>query len=311
MSQPVHNVAILFADISGSTRLYESLGDVTARDILGRAIEFLSAQIGEFQGRVVKTIGDEVMAVFPTADLALQGACAMQRGLTSPVVAQGFKPAAIRIRVGFHAGPVICEGGDVFGDAVNVAARMGQAAKADQILTTLQTLEQIPHSEALNKRIVDRTTVKGKQDPIDIYEVLWEEKDATVIWTSPAAFAAPQVQLERPRLRLHLQDGRVLELSSCRTSISLGRGMTNDVVVNSPSVSRTHASIELRKGGKVAIKDQSTNGTYLHEIGQAPQLVRREELIVNQSGVLALGIEIAKAKEELLRFEILPAASDA
>lgn len=305
MSQPLHNVAILFADISGSTRLYEQLGDAQARDILGRAIEFLSARIGEFEGRVVKTIGDEVMAVFPDADRALQAACAMQRGLSSPMVAQAFKPAFIKIRVGFHAGPVICEGGDVFGDAVNVAARMGQASKADQILTTLQTLEQLPQHDTLSKRIVDRTTVKGKQDPIDIYEVLWEEKDATVLWTSPATLSAPNLTLERPRLRLYCKDGRELELSSCRSSITLGRGMTNDVVINSPSVSRTHAILELRKG-KVLLKDQSTNGSYLQEIGGTPQLVRRDEVTLNQSGVVALGLEITKAQEELLRFELLP-----
>jgi class 3 adenylate cyclase len=299
-------MAILFADVSGSMRIYESLGDALARDILARVITFMTDQTHQFDGRVVKTIGDEVMAVFPSAERALHAACGMQRGLSSPLLAQSFKPATIRIRVGFHFGAVICENEDVFGDAVNVAARMGQAAKADQILTTVQTLDLVPRSEGINRRIVDRVMVKGKQDPVDIYEVMWEEKDATVLWTN-SIILPPSVA--KPRLRLRYLTDHEIELGSIKTSVSLGRGPTNDVIINSPSVSRTHAVIELRKG-KLILKDQSTNGTYVRDEQQQVELVRRDELTLNGKGLISLGLEPSKAKDELVSFEVFPIEPD-
>src|ERR1700759_5648311 len=119
-------VAVLFADIAGSTSLYEVLGDARAKAMIDEALAVMKAVTAQQQGRVIKTIGDEVMCVFDTPDRGFIAASDMQARIDGLPVADGAKR---KIRVGFHAGPVIEEHGDVFGDTVNTAARMAGLAK--------------------------------------------------------------------------------------------------------------------------------------------------------------------------------------
>jgi len=128
-----HVLAVLFADVSGSTALYEKLGDRAALAAVESVLNLLKRAVAVQQGRVVKTIGDEVMAVFESADAALQAAVDMQTQVTElPAVGD----VCLGIRVGFHAGPVLEERGDVFGDAVNTAARLAGLANGGQIITS-------------------------------------------------------------------------------------------------------------------------------------------------------------------------------
>jgi class 3 adenylate cyclase len=123
----------VFADICGSTSLYDELGDDLARHFTANCIKIMVREISLFKGTLIKTIGDEIMCTFPNAKLALNAACAMQNAVKNSG-ANSKQPLSIRI--GFHYGFVICETNDVFGDTVNVAARVAGLAKADQILTT-------------------------------------------------------------------------------------------------------------------------------------------------------------------------------
>lgn len=114
-------VTILFADICGSTRLFEQYGDMRARLIETRVLDTLTDETGAYGGAVIKTIGDELMCRFPDAEQAVRAACDMHRAIKSD-------PELVRlnlaIKIGLHHGPVLVEKNDVFGDAVNVAARM-------------------------------------------------------------------------------------------------------------------------------------------------------------------------------------------
>src|SRR5688572_14853030 len=105
-------LAILFADVVGSTRLYESMGDLRARDMVALCIDAMRAATEKYQGTVIKTMGDEVMATFPTADQALDAAAQMQRQISvnRDLLVDG-QPVAIRI--GCHYGAVVLESRDV------------------------------------------------------------------------------------------------------------------------------------------------------------------------------------------------------
>lgn len=121
------NLCVLFADVSGSTRLYGKLGDAEALRAIGRCMERMELAVLANTGRVVKTIGDEIMAVFDTVDAGMLAAIAMQQGIDDlPPVAGG----KMAIRVGFHFGPAVDDNKDIFGDTVNVAARLAGLAKA-------------------------------------------------------------------------------------------------------------------------------------------------------------------------------------
>src|SRR5215469_10715084 len=128
-------LAILFADVVGSTRLYEQMGDLRARDMVAICIDVMRSATEQRQGTVIKTMGDEVMATFPSADEALNAAAQMQQQIsTHAQLKVDGQPVAIRI--GCHFGPVVLESRDVFGSTVHTANRMTSQAKAGQIITT-------------------------------------------------------------------------------------------------------------------------------------------------------------------------------
>lgn len=292
MEQSPVSLAILFADISGSTRLYEVLGDVHARERTSHCLSILTEVIQRHGGTVIKTIGDEVMCTFPGADAAVQAACAMQESVAAKVVPG---ETALDIRVGLHYGPALVELGDVFGDAVNVAARIVALAKARQILTTRQTVEALSPLLRAGTRYTDRAPVKGKQEEIDVYEVIWREEDLTRMEGYQIPLADSQARLQ---LRFREQE---IEASHSRPVVTIGRDQQNDIIVLDTLASRMHARIEYRRG-KFVLLDQSTNGTYvLTEEGEKAYL-RREELTLRGAGVISLGRAVDADSPEAIHF---------
>jgi len=292
MEQSPVPLTILFADISGSTHLYEVLGDVRARERTSHCLSILTEVIQRHGGTVIKTIGDEVMCTFPGADAAVQAACAMQESVAAEV-APG--ETALDIRVGLHYGPALVELGDVFGDAVNVAARIVALAKARQILTTRQTVETLSPLLRASTRYTDRTPVKGKQEEIDVYEVIWREEDLTRMEGYQIPLADSQARLQ---LRFREQE---IEVSHSRPVVTIGRGQQNDIVVLDTLVSRMHARIEYRRG-RFVLLDQSTNGTYVLTDEGEKAYLRREELALRGSGVISFGRATSGEAPEAVHF---------
>jgi class 3 adenylate cyclase len=275
-------LAILFADIAGSTRLYERLGNTVAKKIVSDCLRLLSEVTERHSGRIVKSIGDELMCVFPNADDAAQASTEMHHVLRQAAAFGQLNMESPCVRVGFHFGPVIQERGDVFGDAVNVAARVVAQAKARQILTTFQTLEQMNQELRSSTRFIDHVSLKGKTEALDLYEVIWEEENLTVVGES-----SRQDHGDTLKLRVQFQ-GKEIDLGRARPMIGLGRGQENDIVVADTLVSRLHARIELRRD-KFVLVDQSINGTFLHIDGEAELCLRRGDLPLRGSGLIRLG----------------------
>ncbi len=158
--KPAMVAAVLFADIAGSTKLYDILGDTRAKQLIDETLSELRAATARFQGRVVKTIGDEIMCVFRDPERGMLAACDMQTRVNALPIVDGVKRL---VRVGFHFGAVIEEKGDVFGDTVNVAARMAGVAKGLQIMTSRVTADQLPAAMRASVRpIASFVAVKGQ-----------------------------------------------------------------------------------------------------------------------------------------------------
>ena len=183
MAQTTDILAILFADIAKSTHIYETLGDKTAKNLIDASISLLSEVTVKYQGTVIKTIGDEVMCTFPTANDAVEAAIEMHLSLEDMPFPENPDYSSPNIYVGIQFGTVIREDGDVFGDAVNVAARMVALAKQRQIITTEGTVKLLSKERQSSTRCIDKTTIKGKSGEIRIYEVVWEAHDLTVMAT--------------------------------------------------------------------------------------------------------------------------------
>ena len=107
----VRKLVILFADIGDSTALYERVGDVEAHRMVAESLVLMRDCIESNRGVLLRTVGDAALASFEHADDALEAACDMQNVHLASLLS---------IRVGFHAGEVIPDGGDVYGHAVNL-----------------------------------------------------------------------------------------------------------------------------------------------------------------------------------------------
>jgi adenylate cyclase len=274
------NLCVLFADVSGSTRLYEKLGDTDALRAIGRCLERMERAVLAYKGRVIKTIGDEIMAVFDSAEAGMLAASDMQQRIDDLPLISGAKMA---IRVGFHFGPAIDENNDVFGDTVNVAARMAGLAKAGQIVTTETCVMLMPELLRRSTRDIDALTVKGKEIDIRVHEVIWQE-DAEL--TMKSGSMAPVAATEA-RVRLRHGADEIL-LSAERPAVSLGRDTTCDIVIRDGSASRNHGKIERRRD-KFVLVDISTNGTYVTFQGEPEFVLKREELILRSRGRIVFG----------------------
>ncbi|HWR68572.1 MAG TPA: adenylate/guanylate cyclase domain-containing protein [Desulfomonilia bacterium] len=283
---PEENIvlAILFADISGSTGLYEKLGNKRAHKLVSTCLSSLSEVIDRHKGTIIKTIGDEIMCTFDSAAQAVEAAIAMHKAISSIPPTSPREDLSPIIRVGLHMGPVIRQAGDVFGDAVNVAARMVTLAKPRQIITTQQTIDGLPGQCGAVVKCISKTTIRGKGGEFTLYEVVWDEEDQTMMLSKDLTL---QILFSRLRLRIGNTDIYVDKNSPAAT---LGRHAQNDLVVDDVIASRSHARIEYRRG-KFVLIDQSTNGTYVSHEGERASLVHQDEIVLGMRGYITLGRE--------------------
>lgn len=291
-------LAVLFADIARSTRLYEILGDRLAKEIIHACLSALSAVAEDNRGRVVKTIGDAVMCLFESPDDAVIAATLMHPAVDRIPFDNTSEAGPPNIYVGIHYGPVILEDGDAFGDAVNVASRMADMAQQRQILTTEAVIKAISAPWRALTRFSDTTKVKGKQEQVRVFEVVWEQQEATVV-----ARTRPASQKEGgARLTLSHGDDTVA-VDQDRPAVTIGRLSHNDIVVDHHLVSRSHARIELRPG-RFVIQDTSSNGTFVSVTGLGDFTVHRDEAVLTGEGFISPGRKADAASEGVIRFRI-------
>lgn len=291
MQKSEREITVLFADVTGSTSLYEAAGDRKAVDAIGLCLETLRRAAEASGGRVVKTMGDEVMALFSSADGAADAAARMHLAVDSLPPMDGHK---LGVRIGFHAGPVIQRDNDVFGDTVNLASRLVEQATRGQVLTSAETVSRLtPAVRNATRRLYD-VTVRGKLEEVALCELLWRKSpDITDI---PVTHAAPKPVRAAIRLRYC---GKELVRRRQQESITLGREAGCTVVVADPKASRQHCVIE-RRQDRFILKDHSSNGTYVSVEGETGETaLRREELPLRGHGWIAFGQPRQDAAEVL------------
>ena len=285
-------LAVLFADVSGSTSLYERLGDRAALAAIESVLDILRRATATHRGRVVKTIGDEVMAVFESADAAFEAAVDMQIEVAElPAIGT----VRLGIRIGFHAGPVLEERGDVFGDAVNTAARMAGLARGGQIITSGPTIDSLASRFRDNTRDLDALTVRGKQDEIRVFEVMWQDAGETTMMAPKGARVAAVASLRLEHA------GRTVRMEPGKASILFGRDPGNDFVIADKMASRVHGKIERRRE-RFYYVDQSTNGTYVTNEGDVEVMLKRDQLMLRGRGRICFGHSAGDADAEVVTF---------
>jgi hypothetical protein len=285
----------MFADIAGSTRLYEIMGDKVAEELISSTLKQLSDIIISFDGDIIKTIGDEIMCRFAQADKAITAARQMHEFLAEKTAPS--RDYNLSIRVGAHHGSIIESKGDIFGDTVNVSARMTSLARAGKTMITGYTYEQLPDVLKDNCRHIMQTTVKGKEQPMEVFDVAWEQNDElTCIVGNNASCIIGDI------LTIQFNDSVIKMSANTITSATIGRGKECDLIIPAPQASREHCKIENNRG-KYIFSDHSTNGSYIHH-NETELFFHQEKAPLLGNGFISLGEPRANNEDFLLRYSI-------
>lgn len=285
---------MLFADITDSTSLYQKLGDVAARNIVNACLGTINSVLTRYDGRLVKTIGDEVMCVFPSADLAVLAASEMQSLVAST------KPGnyPVSIHIGLHFGSVLVEEGDVFGDTVNVAAYLTAVATAEQILTTESTEQCLSAALRSVVRPIFYTVLKGSNQESTVYQVLWRTDNIDL--TDVNLQSNKTIPGDTGSLLLTLDEERV-RVDQWRPGVVIGRSQDCDLVVTDRLASRRHLSIKLVRT-HFYLFDHSINGSFVSlETGEEVHVLRRE-MPLNGTGEICIGRSRSERPSRVIAF---------
>jgi hypothetical protein len=287
----------MFADIAGSTRLYNQLGDDKAEFLISTRLAIMCNITTNNNGRVIKKIGDEIMCQFPTAEDAALAASEMH---IKKVTSDDSEPLSIRI--GLHYGNTIEKDNDIFGDAVNIAARMAAIAKENQSITTESFIQLLSNDAKSRTRLFDSARVKGIDKEINIYQLLWEEGNVTTFAT---AHHIQQISKAKFSIVLRFNGEECFYTDAdMGSAISIGRDANCDMTIDAKYASRAHANMEFRRG-KFVLLDHSTNGTYVKLNDQRSIFIRREELPLIGEGYICLGEDYKKANLSNIYFSVL------
>jgi adenylate cyclase len=289
--------AVLFVDVTDSTKIYESLGDTVALALINGLFARLDRVIAKNSGSVAKTLGDGMICVFEDPDNAFRAACEVQS--TVHAAAQG-SSNRLQIKIGFTWGPVILSKGDVYGDTMNVCARLVVLANPEQILTSAQTVEALSPGLRPRCRALFPTRIKGKVEEVAVSEVMWRYDPAVTETNLTRADFANAVQLS---LKL-IYRGNIFIVNRSRPTLQMGRDDNNDIVIVSLFASRLHARVQTRDGHFV-LTDLSSNGTFLLVDEHSGEVhLRREEAVLGGRGWIGLGKNATRHGDHSVRYAL-------
>jgi len=231
-------VAVLFTDMVDSTRIFEERGDIEGLALVRRHNELLFPVVEAHHGRVVKTIGDAIMAVFEDPADAVRCAAAMQRALAANRPRSGTDE--VHVRIGVHAGRAMLDGDDVFGDTVNTAARVQSKAGPDEVLISAGLYERVAGVIDLPVEPAGTLTLKGKAEPVPVVRLLWHPGPKAAAAPSPAVSVSPRPS---PRRRWALSAAVAGLLIAGAAGSLLSRGPSPAPVGSPPALADQAAAI--------------------------------------------------------------------
>jgi len=289
--------AVLFVDVTDSTRIYESLGDTVALALINGVFERVAKIVAKCAGSVMKSLSDGVICVFEDPDRAFRAAVEIQTSVRSTAEETANR---LQLKIGFTWGPVILSKGDVYGDTMNVCARLVTIANPGQILTSAPTVEALSPGLRSRCRTLFPTRIKGQADEVAVSEILWRYDPAI---TEANLTRANFARAVRTSLKL-IYRGNIFIVNRSRPMLRMGRDQTNEIVIVSLFASRIHARVHTRDGHFV-LTDLSSNGTFLMVDDQAVEAhLRREEAVLEGRGWIGLGKNASTHGDHSVRFSL-------
>lgn len=299
---------VVFTDLHGSTAVFESLGNARATEVVTGFNRAITTWVEKHKGKVIKTLGDGLLAIFSTAQDAVDACVFIQRQHHLSLVEL---PPAQRmlLRIGLSTGDVEWVQGDCYGDAVNVASRLCDLCGPGQIWTNETTVSLASERIGVSFRALGPIAVRGRTEPCSVYQIDWQQESVTDVmtvlgnfdpehWKSSADVLGKEITLECA--------GQVATFHSFDLPVSIGRVRSNNFIVADPRVSRIHAQLTW-KNGAIVLDDVSSYGTWVRfdgaSIGDA--LLRRGSSVLHGRGFLALGASFSDADAPIVKFAVV------
>jgi adenylate cyclase len=304
----VHVRTVLFADLRGSTAMYERLGNADATAVVTQSVALLARIVGVQNGTVVKTLGDGLMATFLSPVDGIAAADGMHDAIGgmragADDAADGAARPVLMLQVGIAQGEVVEVSGDVFGDAVNVAARLLDHAGDNETLATQDVVDGLDAWQRTRFRSLGVMQLRGRSEPVHVH---LQEPVRRFGDTAATAYGdmliPPQPEPEGIRL-VWLDLNRIYAGASL--PVVLGRSPQATYIIDDNRVSRSHARVDWH-GGTFQLTDLSYNGTYVR-FDNDPEVLtlRRGTCTLHGSGVIGLGTPPTEPLSPCVRFEVM------
>ncbi|MBI3155848.1 MAG: adenylate/guanylate cyclase domain-containing protein [Burkholderiales bacterium] len=296
---------VLFADLRGSTGLFETLGNAEATSVVTHCVGAIAAPVADAGGQVVKTLGDGLMALFDRPAQAVQAAARMHDVLDSMVRRGGERGASsglrgLKLQVTLARGEIVEMGSDAFGDAVNVAARLLDHAGDNETLATAEVVGALAAPQRARWRSLDRIALRGRAEPVQVH-LLGGRRGGD---QAPTQYGEIGPAVDEP-------DALRLEWAGCarvfpgeRMPIVLGRSPQASFRLDDSRVSRSHCRVDWH-GGAFQLTDLSFNGTSVRFADGEVVSLRRGSCTLHGSGSIGLGGSPRDERTPCVRFEVM------
>jgi class 3 adenylate cyclase len=294
----IHERTVLFADLRGSTALFETLGNAEASGLVTQTVGLVGQAVDDCRGQLIKTLGDGLMAAFESPKDGVKAAMRMQELLLKAGV-RSSKLRGLHLQVALARGEVVEIRGDCFGDAVNVAARLLDHAGDSETLVTAEVVQGLSSAQKARFRSLDRIAVRGRNEPVHVHVLDQARSDA-----APTQFGEVVRSAAPVSIRLVWMDlDRVFHIDDM--PIVLGRSTQATYCITDGRVSRSHARIDWQ-GSSFSLTDLSYNGTFVR-FGNAGETLslRRGACTLHGSGSIGLGGPPIDIHAPAVRFEVL------
>ena len=283
-------LTVVFADLTGSTGVFEALGNVKATQAITQLTQWIGSVCEANGGHVVKYLGDGVLIVFKDSVQAIETASELQQ-IHHDRIVDWPSMLKMRLQVGMARGDVIEQNGDCFGDAVNVASRLSDLSGSEQILASDSVMENLPETYQVRARCLGPIVIRGRNESCVVHRVEWQNEILSELFTMPGSLTPSIQNLSSPvpaSIELSWLDFAA-RFMIAELPVFLGRDADAQFVVQDPRVSRKHAVIEWR-AGRFYLRDMSSYGTWLRfSDSKAILVLRRQECVLLLDGEMALG----------------------
>jgi len=300
MSATPRKLIVMFADVSGSTALFERLGDQEAMHAVERCLKRMKRSIDGYKGRTIEVAGDELLASFESAEDACQAAIDMQQRIADLPPVSGLK---LTIRIGLHCGLFADEGDKLSGPPITSAARIAGIARRDQILCSSLLVDELPQPGIIIADPMPKLgTVQEDDTALSLFQIKWPSHQGgtpSVLSTLAPSSAPPPVERLCVRHR-----GKAFLLDDKTPILTIGRDLGCKLLIEDRKASRQHARIE-RRGDGFFLVDTSTNGCFVTLSGRQEIMVRRHEIQLENRGQISFGNSANDPLADIAEFEHL------